>query len=342
MPIDKQVLLRYRTLNNCFRNIHKEYDIDDLVAACNESLRKMFDYSYKVSKRTIQNDIMNLQLPPYNVEFDERIRSGHKRIYRYKDSNFSLPLLGLSEKDKDKIKEVIEMLSKYEGIPQYDWIRTYLSIIENDQNNVDSINSVVFQNNPDLIGLEFFSKLQSAILNHHPLSLKYKPYLSELKEYKIHPYLLKQYNDRWFLLSKVNDYNNLSVFALDRIVSIKQLSVPFQNSPIDLETYFDDIIGVSKPNEDIVTVIIKVSNQRYPYIETKPIHYSQTEIKSKRSENYHFIKLRLIINKEFKSLLLSFGDDVEVIEPQYLRDDIKMIAKSMNKKYSNSAENLHS
>lgn len=55
MPVDKQVLLRYKVLNRCFRNRYREYTIDDLVDACNEALRKADKQD--VSKRTIQNDI---------------------------------------------------------------------------------------------------------------------------------------------------------------------------------------------------------------------------------------------------------------------------------------------
>jgi len=59
MPVDKQVLLRYKVLNRCFRNRYREYTIDDLVDACNEALRKADKQD--VSKRTIQNDINTLE-----------------------------------------------------------------------------------------------------------------------------------------------------------------------------------------------------------------------------------------------------------------------------------------
>ena len=70
MPVDKQVLLRYQVLNECFRNRYREYTIDDLVDECSKAMREKLDIMDGVSKRTIQNDIANLELPPYNIRLD--------------------------------------------------------------------------------------------------------------------------------------------------------------------------------------------------------------------------------------------------------------------------------
>ena len=79
MPVDKQVQLRYEVLNKCFRDLYREYTIDDLVDACNKAMLREFDMEDGVSKRTVQNDIANLQMPPYNIRLDENLKNG--RMY---------------------------------------------------------------------------------------------------------------------------------------------------------------------------------------------------------------------------------------------------------------------
>lgn len=124
MPVDRQVQLRYTVLNKCFRNRYREYTIDDLVEECNKALLREYDIERGVSKRTIQVDIANLQMPPYRVRLDEKLRSGKKRIYRYVDTDYSLPQIKLNDFERNKIQDAIYVLRNFEGDPQYDWVRT--------------------------------------------------------------------------------------------------------------------------------------------------------------------------------------------------------------------------
>ena len=80
MPVDKQVLLRYQVLNKCFRNRYREFTIDDLVEECNKAMSKELDKYDGVSKRTIQDDIAKLQMPPYNIRLNENLRKGYEGI----------------------------------------------------------------------------------------------------------------------------------------------------------------------------------------------------------------------------------------------------------------------
>ena len=101
MPVDKQVLLRYQVLNKCFRNRYREYTIDDLVNECNKALRRMDKPD--VSKRTIQNDINTLEAD-YYITLNENLRQGRKRLYRYTDTNYTLPLYRMNDVERNKIK----------------------------------------------------------------------------------------------------------------------------------------------------------------------------------------------------------------------------------------------
>ena len=190
MPVDKQVLLRYQVLNKCFRNRYREYTIDDLVDECNKALRKADKPD--VSKRTIQNDINTLEAD-YGIRLNENLRQGRKRLYRYVDTDYTMPLYRMNDAERNKIEDAIYVLRQFEGEPLYDWVRTILMQIEGGLFDGESSPVVPFQSNLDLKGLEHFSKLLQAILTKRVLKLRYTPYGKKQITATVHPYHLKEY-----------------------------------------------------------------------------------------------------------------------------------------------------
>ena len=332
MPVDRQVLIRYRVLNRCFRNAHREFDINALLDAVNRELEKRD--CQPISERTLRADIQRLQETPYNIEFNESLKSGKRRLYRYADVSFSLPMVTLDDEEKEMLKKTIGMLSQYDDIPQYQWMLTLLSQIENGNGWEGDKRFVEFQNNADLVGIGHFQALLGAIINKQPLSISYKPFGKTERSMNIHPYYLKQYNDRWFLVAQTEGFNDLSVLAIDRIDSIKTLRIQFIESEVDMEDYFENSVGVTVfPDRPIEEIMLRVNAKRYPYIATKPIHWSQTELKDKATEEYKVVRLKVRINNELESAILSFGDDVEVLAPESLRLKIGEKIERLAKKY---------
>ena len=139
----------------------------------------------------------------------------------------------------------------------------------------------------------------------------------------VFPYCLKQYNERWFLIGRQNEYTNLTNYALDRIEKIEESSVKYQETTIDFSTYFDDIIGVTKnTSRKTEDIYLKISAERYPYIATKPLNPYQKLIKDMSNDECKVIKIPLIANLELEALILSYGPDIEVLKPEWLRDKI--------------------
>ena len=332
MPVDKQVQLRYEVLNKCFRDLYREYTIDDLVDACNKAMLREFDMEDGVSKRTVQNDIANLQMPPYNIRLDENLKNGRKRIYRYYDTSFTLPQFRMNDSDRNKIQAAVNVLENYAGEPVMDWARTLLMQIGSGVIGSDSSSVVSFQSNPDLKGITLFGDLLSAIINKKVLKLSYAPFGKDSFTDRIYPYYLKQFNDRWYLIAQAVGYDTFGHYALDRIENFEEIDMPYKESEVDFEEYFDDVIGVTVPErDDPVDVLLSVSNNRFNYIKTKPLHLSQRVLGE--DNGYTRISINVKINRELISLLLSFGPDVEVIAPVSLR---KMLAKDisvMSEKY---------
>lgn len=328
MPVDKQVLLRYQVLNKCFRNRYREYTIDDLVDECNKALRRIDKPD--ISKRTIQNDI-NILEADYGIILNEKLKRGRQRLYRYADTSYTIPLYRIDDEERNKIEDAIYVLKQFEGEPLYDWVRTILIQIEGGMFEEDASPVVSFQSNLDLKGLGHFSKLLQAILNKRVLKLRYVPYGKAQITATVYPYYLKQYNDRWYLIARVKGYDSFAHYALDRINSFEEIALPYKEAEVDFSEYFDDVIGVTVPEEDAEDIVIKVTGKRFNYIRTKPLHLSQRIIEE--GKGYAIISINVKINNELESLILSFGDDMEVIVPSTFRDRIAKKIQAMNQQY---------
>lgn len=336
MPVDKQVLLRYQVLNKCFRNRYREYTIDDLVDECNKALRRADKPD--VSKRTIQNDI-NMLEADYGIRLNEDLRQGRKRLYRYIDTDYTLPLYRMNDVERNKIEDAIYVLRQFEGEPLYDWVRTILMQIEGGLFDGESSPVVFFQSNLDLKGLEHFSKLLQAILTKRVLKLRYTPYGKNQITVTVHPYYLKEYNDRWYLIAQAKGYESYAHYALDRIDDFEEVAIPFKEPDIEFDEYFDDVIGVTVPEEEANDVVLRISKPRFEYIRTKPLHLSQRIVEE--NDLFAVVTINVKVNKELEALLLSFGNDMEVLSPESFRARIAKKIHLMNQKYMNDEENLH-
>ena len=337
MPVDKQVLLRYQVLNKCFRSRYREYTIEDLLDECNKALRSQD--KPEVSKRTIQNDITTLETD-YGIRLQENLKRGRQRLYRYYDLDYSLPLIRINDEERNKIQAAIDVLEDFEGEPLYDWTRSFLMQVESGLLNDSPSPLVTFQSNPDLKGISHFPNLLQAIRTKRVLKLRYTPYGKDTQTITIYPYHLKQFNDRWYLIAQAKGYETFAHYALDRIDSYEEVALPYKDSDVDFSEYFDDVIGVTVPDVDAEDIVIKVTGKRFNYIRTKPLHLSQRIVEE--AEDHAIISINVKVNKELESLILSFGDDMEIIAPASFRDRIAEKIQAMNKKYLNNAENLHS
>jgi predicted DNA-binding transcriptional regulator YafY len=179
-----------------------------------------------------------------------------------------------------------------------------------------------YDSNIDYAGYDKILPLFNAIINKRVLEICYEPFNKSKENIVFHPYYLKQYNNRWFILGLHQEFNVLTWnLALDRILTIKEVTGNYIDSNIDWEEHFYDIIGVTKPNNVQPEVIeLLFSKEQANYINTKPLHPSQ---KAKFLDTGElFVQLKLIPNYEFEMLILSFGEKVKVLKPISIKERI--------------------
>ena len=338
MAISKFPLIRYKVLDRCFRTTYKKYYINDLVEECNRVLYEMTGQDESVKLRQVQDDIAFMRSPEgWDIELAE-LFDGKKKIYRYEDTKFSIMNLPLNAKVMEEFRSSVEVLSQFEGMPQFDWLQESLAKM-NLEVNRETTPIISFDTNPYLKGIEHLSTLYHAIKNNTVLNIGYQDFNApEPYQITLHPYHLKQYNGRWFLFG-YNPEKAISTWnlAIDRIIDIIESQDAFNsNKDIDWNYYFEDIIGVTKPADEPVDIVLYLFQKLGKYIGNKPIHGSQ---KSKwLNDNTLEVKLHLIINFELERMILSFGEEARVIEPSYLRDKIILKLKRSVEMYEAVSE----
>ena len=333
MSTNSNASLRYHILDMCFSNTHHKYTIDDLLDIVNEKLGDKEGRS--ISIRQLRKDIQDMRdRLMYDAPITAYPLEGRKCYYRYSDPDFSIFNNELSSEEIENLQTTIKMLGKYRGIPANAWIEEVVSSLEYRFGiKANSENLISFEQNEQLKGLEYLSTIIDATINHQPLNIDYCTFKGNKIKMVIHPYYVKQYNGRWFLFGLDDGYDRIANVALDRIQHINNASTAFKkNDSADFETYFDDIIGVTIPGEDVKkeSVILRFTKERFPYVVSKPIHQSQRIIEG---EDYE-VEIQVKPNRELYQQIFSFIPDVEVISPQWLRVEIIEKMKKNLRKYS--------
>ena len=329
MPDNRKALIRYKILDKCFSDKYHKYFIEDLMNKVNEQLE---DAGLKpVSKKQIYDDIKFMKSQDGWDAPVESYQYGKRKYLRY-SYEFSIMETPITEMEVEQLETLITSLSRLQGIPIYDWVEELLTNlrIRFGLRGVET-NYIGFQQNRDMKGLRFLPTLINCVIKRQPIIIDYHPFGREIIQWVIHPYYLKQHNNRWFLLGYNDEYDELSTVALDRIEEIAYSETIFKrNLDFNFDSYFRDVIGVSIEKGGVIEhVRLRFSKERLPYVISKPLHYSQTI----ENEEEGIVSVDLIPNKELVSELIWFHDDVEVLSPSSLRTEIKEKIEKMYQKY---------
>ena len=325
MSTNKNALIRYKVLDSCFRNPGKRYFIDNLIEECEKVLLEIDPESRGISRRQIFDDIAFMEgSEGWSIELN-RHKDGKKVFYRYKDLSFSINNMPLNEVEINQLKDAVDILSQFKGMPHFDWISEMIPKLRQGITAFDSENKLMeFESNEYLKGKDHLGALYNALRYKTPLKISYQPYQNEVPyNIIIHPYFLKQYNGRWFLFgfnpsTGKPDWN----LAIDRILEIEELVIQFvENTEINWSEYFEDMIGVTKTEgENVQPITLHFFGKTGKYIQTKPLHGSQKDkwIDSNTLE----VRLEVIPNYELERLILSYGEAVLVKSPFDLKEVI--------------------
>ncbi|AJH14524.1 helix-turn-helix transcriptional regulator [Myroides profundi] len=332
MAINKNAYARYKILDKCFSNPYKEFYIEDLIEICCLELSEYFGKPMSVSRRQIYDDIKFMKSEVGFLAPIETYPNGKKRYHRYEEEGFSIEKQELTKEERDQITDTLMVLSRVKGLGDTAWIEELK--VKFDSEHEALLNHEVFisfQENIDLIGINYLGDLYNYIKNKQTLEISYKSFKQKKDEKTIvSPQYLKQYNNRWFLFAWNQSKKQLTNFALDRIKKIAIANECYYKSDIDFnQDYFEEIIGVTNFIENKAEEVkIELSDDIIPYIETKPFHQSQKKIKD------NILTIKVKINYELKQQILSYGNAMRVLSPESLKNDIKQILEESLSRYN--------
>ena len=337
MPNTKSSDIRYKVLDRCLRR--GGYSTVRLMEAVSEEL-EFQGYEPVTALNTIRNDLRYIESTYPDVHIVET-KNGRNKTYAYENPESSIYRLQFNDDELGQLSQCMAILSQFEGMPQMEWLQSFLERFRLSLNiDPDGKRVVGFDENKYLVGREYFSRLLSAISNKEVLDISYKSFKDDSVKHKIvHPYYIKEYNNRWFLLGKTEGYDTVSTLAFDRIENIdnaKDIEYTSNNNIDFNDDYFTEMIGVTKPLEETKQRVgIRVSRTLYPYIATKPLHETQ-KVKGSDASGV-IIEIELYINYELKQLLLSYGDGIEVLYPDTLRMQLRSKLEKALKNYDEAS-----
>ena len=110
MPVNKNALLRYKTIDRCLRNKYRRWTLDDLVEACSDALYEIEGITRGVSVRTVQADIQMMRSD--KLGYNAPIEVYDNKYYRYEDSDYSISQTPMDMETYDLVIKAVGMIRK--------------------------------------------------------------------------------------------------------------------------------------------------------------------------------------------------------------------------------------
>jgi predicted DNA-binding transcriptional regulator YafY len=323
MPLAKEALTRYHVINSVLVN-RKFATFQEIREACEEALDK------KVSERTVKRDLKDMRddrLLGYDapISYDRRLGK-----YYYRKPGYSIDKLPLSAEELDALLFASGVLNQFRKVEILESIKGTVQKIAGHLRLRKTIDTsevsdfIDFEKVPEMKGSEFLGPLLNAILKKKVLKLAYQGFEKpQPSSHIFHPYLLKEYRNRWYAFGYAEDSEDLRTYALDRIKSIvAEPRKDFRKPAKPPKEYFRDVIGVTRfEDTEPWKVVLKFSKHQAPYILTQPMHESQKVVQ--KTDEYTIISLNVHPSPELEIIILGWHSEVEVLEPLQLREQIR-------------------
>ena len=339
MPTTKNALLRYRILDRLLSDHHHYYDIHDLTEKVNEKLED--DKFELVGQRCIEKDLVNMQ-GLFSAPIEHERKNGKNRIF-YWNRSFSIFKQEMSREERSLLREVLSTLGQFGGLDNFQWLDDFKIGLGLEERRP----IISFSNNPYYLSdSTLLGTLFDNISNEVVIRLSYHTFTDKtVRSIDFHPYLLRQYNDRWFLIGAADSDNKILNFALDRIDKVETLpEKKYIECPEDLYERFDDVVGVTVYDSEPEHILFWVSDASKDYIATKAIHGSQTQIKGETEQKLRsqypnleggaFFTIDCIRNYELIRELSSYGKELIVLTEGEVKNDILKRIHGMIDNYS--------
>lgn len=331
----KNAQIRYRVIDKALRNPYNPYPSKTLLReACEEAIFGS-TYGDNICDSTIEKDMAAMKM-----EHDAPIRYSKKfGGYYYTDSEFSLDEIPLTPDDIEAIRFATNTLSQFKDVAMFKQFGFAIEKIVDrvnispDPRDETIGNFVQFETAVSSGGSEHLSPLLTSIRQSTATFFDYESFQTQKrKPRKVLPLLLKEYRNRWYLLSYDVVKEAIITYGLDRISNLEtseeKLRCPINFNP---EQFFRHAIGITASDSLPETVVFKAENIAAKYIASQPFHHSQELVKE--GKNRTTFSMTVFVSEELIRNLLSYGGELEVVEPESLRTQLLKRAQAIVMNY---------
>ena len=332
MPKNKDAYTRYRLIDEALKNKQRPYpSLPELADKCEELLGK------RVSISTVQKDI-------YAMRFDEGLNffapidyNKTQKGYYYSDPQYSISKLPLKQEDLYALEFAAGLLRQFKDFPilkQFDnTIGRLLQAVQISRSLYGTeITDFIQVERPSYSeGTDHLEKILKAITDNYEINFDYHNFSkAKTSQHKLHPYLVREYRNRWYLTGYSPTHDRILTFGLDRISHLNVSRTPFvKQATFDARKFFYHSFGITVNDLIPVKVELSFSPLEGLYIKAQPIHHTQKILKDTKKE--FRIVIDVIPSHELNMQLLSYGENVKVIKPVQLKKEIQeTLKKALN------------
>ena len=260
--------------------------------------------------------LADLQLR-YESHFGRGEELGERTFHRYTDAVEELFDIEIKY-DRYKRGYVVADREGIDNMGMRKWLLQTFSVNSVLHESQELKNRILLENVPS--GQQHLTTIVDAMREGVALSMTYHSFhREEPSTFEVEPYCVKLFEQRWYMLGKSEGYDELRLYALDRIKALEPTERKFKlPKKFDAAEFFKDYYGIIINDEDfdVEPVALKVDSWQSKYLRTLPLHHTQVEVE--RNEEYSIFEYRLCPSFDFRQKLLSMGGLVEVLAPTEL------------------------
>jgi len=322
MPVNKSAMRRYLVIDAALNNKYRPYpDKERLLELIEEKVGQ-------ISAAMVDKDMHAMRFDETLGFFAPIAYSKKHKGYHYTESNYSILQHPVSEEDIDALKDAAATLDNYSGLPVFAQFRDSIRKINEKlkwsegekERELEKI--ILFESNDQASGVQWISDVLKAIRSRTVLEFTYENiYKNTFNRYRIHPYLLKEYRSRWYLIGWSPEKKDIRTFGLDRVTALDSTNDSFtKRKDFEPDLFFRYSFGITEHAEQPQSIELWCSPILSKLLLRQPLHATQKKVKEQ--ETGTTFKFRLLITEDLIQLLLSYNTHVRVLQPQRLRDEL--------------------
>lgn len=325
-------LLRHRALvlDACFQQRDRQWTWPQLAAAISDDERTTDPNAPSYDRSTVARVLRAMRSG--ELGYRAPIVVHHNKYYAYADAHFAVATAAATSVRPEDITQLHDLLHLVRSLPnipavaELDALAARLAqLIDQQPPPTDPRTLIQFDHLPDGPGQHWLPRIYPHVRDQRTARLTFQPFDEPAQQHTVSPYLLKEYNRRWYVVGYDHGSGDIRPFALDRILTWDDVfATPFYRHPRFVpQHWYRYLYGISVPHgAEPEFVHIRVNYIRTKYMDTKPWHPSQTRIADHPDggATYQFF---VIINFEWEQLLLSFADEITLLAPSHLRDKMR-------------------